>query len=361
MGSILRSVDKLVLVALGAWVFGLSCAPQTREVSRVGVGDVAGGEQVGEEFYVDEKVYKQEDKRRLSEGNVPLSWVQAHNGYVYYIDISPDGKMLVSGGSDKYIKVWDISNLPEIREKGSIRRLYQAVWGPPVRFSEDGKYIFSGSYDFVEVFDRNLNFIDNLRISDKGIQSIEVGKGYVFASDVNGIVYKLSFDGKKLKLEQKRKIHDEEIWKVKLSYDGRYLITASLDKTSKVLDLGDLRVIETMRAHAGPLEFIDVTRGMIALFSADSHISLWNDNFEMIVRLFDVDKKDIIVGTFDRTGRYVISGGKSFKIKVWDTKSYELKRTIEWHNNDIMSLKVTLDNNFIISGDRDGKIAIWKL
>lgn len=329
----------------------LSCTPQTKESSEVPKIDEQKSQQT-----IPPQEYK---KVRLSDKNAPLTWIQAHQGYVYYIDISPDGRFMVTGGSDKYIRVWDISKLPQINEIKSIRRLYQVLWGPPVRFSEDGRYIFSGSYDFIEVFDRDLNFIDNMRISSKGVQSIEVGKGYIFASDVDGFVYKLFFDGKKLELKDKKQIHSDEIWKVKLVYD-RYLITASLDKTSKVLDTDSLSVINTLRAHAGPLEFIDSSGKKMALFSADSYISVWDTDFNLLGKIFDTDKKDIIVGIFDRSGKYIISGGKSFKIKIWDSESFELKKTIEWHSNDIMALKVSIDNNFLISGDRDGKIAIWE-
>ncbi|MEN2998550.1 MAG: hypothetical protein ABDH28_05900 [Brevinematia bacterium] len=319
--------------------------------------------------YREEKEYKQETitigekslpKETLSKKGIPLNWVQAHAGYIYYIDISPDGKLMVSGGSDKCIKVWDISKLPQIREVDSVRRQYQALWGPPVKFSEDGNYIFSGSYDFVEVFDKNLNFIHNLRISDKGIQSIEIYDKLVFASDVNGFVYKLSFDGKKLNLEAKRKIHDEEIWKIKISPTGKHLLTASQDKTSKILKVDSLDIIKTLRAHAGPLEFVDFSKDKIALFSADSYISVWNRDYELVGKIFDSDKKDIIVGIFDRSGKYIISGGKSYKIKVWDSEKLELRKTLEWHSNDIMSLRISVDNSFLISGDRDGKIAIWE-
>ncbi|MGC8965063.1 MAG: WD40 repeat domain-containing protein [Brevinematia bacterium] len=290
----------------------------------------------------------------------PLNTIQGHYGYIYYFDISPDGKTMVSGGSDKNIKLWDISNLPEIKEIKSIKRLYSQLWGPPVKFSEDGNYIFSGSYDFIEVFDKNLNYIANLRISDKGIQSIEVEDNKIFASDVNGFVYKISFDGKKLNLEDKKQIHNEEIWKIKASEDGKYIITASVDKTSKVLDTKSLNEIATLRAHAGPLEFVSVSKDKIALFSADSHISIWDYNFNLLGKIYDSDKKDIIVGKFSKSGKYIISGGKSYKIKIWNVENMQLEKTLEWHKNDIMAIILSIDNKYIISGDRDGKIAIWR-
>lgn len=351
--TLIIGMFRVILYVLFLGILLISCAPEKKETisSKVDVNESVDVSKV--------ESYHKEVKDKLSLSSKPLNWVQGHNGYVYYMDISPDGKLMVSGGSDKFIRVWDISKLPEIKEIKSVRRLYQALWGPPVRFSEDGNFIFSGSYDFIEVFDKDLNFIDNMRVSDKGIQSIEVSGGYVYASDVNGFVYKFSFDGKKLKLEDKKKIHNEEIWKVKSSHKGKYILTASLDKTAKVLDSRNLEVIQTLRAHAGPLEFIDSSENRIAIFSADSYISVWDYSFNLIGKLFDPDRKDIVVGIFDKTSRYIISGGKSFKVRVWDIDKMSLVYTLEWHNNDVMAIRITPNNNFIITGDRDGKIAIW--
>lgn len=347
---------KWLYILIGFWVLS-SCVPETRENQTLVKERVLHGED-GKRILPDSQhiIVKQDISKRKS----PLNTIQGHMSYIYYMDISPDGKLMVSGGADKFIRIWDISKLPQIRELRSIRRLYQPLWGPPVKFSEDGNFVFAGSYDFVEVFDKDLKFIDNIRISDKGIQSIEVGRGKIFASDVNGFVYRISFDGKKLYLEDKQKIHSEEIWKVKLTYDNKYLITASLDKTSKVLEPDTFKVVSTLRAHAGPLEFVDSSKDRIALFSADSHISLWNMSFNLEGKIFDDDKKDIVVGIFDRSGKYIISGGKSFKIKIWNAQKLSLENTLEWHSNDVMSIVVSRDNNFLISGDRDGKIAIWE-
>jgi len=38
----------------------------------------------------------------------------------------------------------------------------------------------------------------------------------------------------------------------------------------------------------------------------------------------------------------------------------KLEKTLEWHKNDVMALRITPDSKFLISGDRDGYIAIWQ-
>ena len=45
-----------------------------------------------------------------SEAAEPLT-LKGNSGYVMSVSFSPDGKRIVSGNTDKMVKVWDISSL----------------------------------------------------------------------------------------------------------------------------------------------------------------------------------------------------------------------------------------------------------
>ncbi|CAM9701417.1 unnamed protein product, partial [Scytosiphon promiscuus] len=51
---------------------------------------------------------------------------EAHKGYVFALCMSPDARTLVSGGSDKAFRVWDLSLLVYARRM-SLNRL-RALW-----------------------------------------------------------------------------------------------------------------------------------------------------------------------------------------------------------------------------------------
>ncbi|KAL5343310.1 WD repeat protein [Aspergillus crustosus] len=66
----------------------------------------------------------------------PLLRITAHDRPCYSVDWHPDGKHIVSGGTDKQVKVWDFSSTAERRQKPTFQfRTPQAVlnvrWRPP--------------------------------------------------------------------------------------------------------------------------------------------------------------------------------------------------------------------------------------
>ncbi|KAJ9262793.1 hypothetical protein DTO212C5_7804 [Paecilomyces variotii] len=73
--------------------------------------------------------------------NAPMMKLAAHDKPCFSVDWHPDGKHLVSGGTDKQVKVWDFSSSAERRQKPTFQfRTPQAVvnvrWRPPYWTSE---------------------------------------------------------------------------------------------------------------------------------------------------------------------------------------------------------------------------------
>ncbi len=67
---------------------------------------------------------------------------KGHQGQVYSIAFSPDGKYLALGSDDKNVKIWSVEQKKEITTLKGHNRVVRSV-----SFSPDGKYLASGSED----------------------------------------------------------------------------------------------------------------------------------------------------------------------------------------------------------------------
>lgn len=68
--------------------------------------------------------------------------MQGHSGRVYSVAITPDSKLIVSGGSDSSIKIWNLNSGQEIATLTGHTQIVVSV-----AISSNGLILVSGSCD----------------------------------------------------------------------------------------------------------------------------------------------------------------------------------------------------------------------
>src|SRR5262245_46724320 len=68
--------------------------------------------------------------------------LKGHDGYVVCLAFAPDGKTLVTGGSDKAVRVWDVTSRRTVRVLTGHGGLVSSV-----AYAPGGKVLASASYD----------------------------------------------------------------------------------------------------------------------------------------------------------------------------------------------------------------------
>ncbi len=121
---------------------------------------------------------------------------------------SPDGKRIVTVGTDKTAAIWDASDGTELLTlSGHTGEVNRAVWSP------DGTRILTASHD------------ETARVWD--------------ASTGNLL---LTLSG-----------HDDNVVDATYSPDGKYIVTASWDGTARVWDASSGDLLLTLKGHTGPV------------------------------------------------------------------------------------------------------------
>jgi WD40 repeat protein len=186
--------------------------------------------------------------RRVAETHGPQFMLDTggHMAKVRGLAITPDGKQVVSASQDKTVRVWDIDTGKTVRMIRGEAALGQ--WGTiyTMALSPDGRRLAIGGY---------------LHGSDTRLASAV--RLYDFASG---------------KLETLLKGHDDVIWALAFSPDGKWLISGSFDKTAIVWDVTSHKQLLRLSGHTKAVKAVAFTGdGERAVTgSGDETLRLWS-------------------------------------------------------------------------------------
>ena len=215
-----------------------------------------------------------------------------HTKDILSVDISPDSSMIVSGGKDSLIMVWDIKNTKIL----SKLKLHQGVV-TSIKFSPDQKYLASGS-------------------SDKSM--------IVYDLNSNSIIYKCTN-------------HTDDITSVAFSNDNKLLACSSGDNTISIVNTETWNLITTLKDHKNWVRDIKFSPDNSKLYSCgdDSRIISWNiSDLNNIQKADDLHQgsKWLLGIDINPVSKTYVSCGMDGRIKLNVLSSYykyNIRKTIQ--------------------------------
>ncbi|MBN2594233.1 MAG: protein kinase [Sedimentisphaerales bacterium] len=285
---------------------------------------------------------------------------EAHTDIIRCVSFSPDGKRLVSGSNDRTVKVWDVQTGREVMTlRGYPENVYDA------RFSPDGKLIVCAG-----------GWQGNIIVWDE-----ETGEMLKTLTGHTGEVWSLAFspDGKRIVSGSRDRTikvwdvetgaemitirgHQDGVDAVEFSPDGKCIISGSQDGTIKVWDVLSGAELMTLRGHESNVPSIAVSpdNQYIASGGMDKTIKIWNAaTGENVLTLYGHEHWILSLAFAPDSKRIASSGSGDGTIKVWDvTVDRELTK-LEGHQSLVSSVAFSPDGNRIVSASADGMIKLW--
>ncbi|MCL6590464.1 MAG: protein kinase [Firmicutes bacterium] len=248
-----------------------------------------------------------------------------HSAPVNSVCFSPDGTKVLSAGSDKTLRLWEVKNGGLLKIlKGHTHAVNSAC------FSPDGSCILSGSGD-------------------------------------NTMIIWEAESGKKIKI-----MHGKG-WPVIFacfSPDGRYILSGSSDKKLRLWDKADGKELKVFAGHENPLTALCFSPDGRFILSG-SHggcggsIRLWETASGRSFKIFDA--KDVHSLCFSPNGKYFLSGGtddvylgKNGIIRLWETSSGRELQVFKGHSLRVTSVCFSPDGRYILSGSADRSLRLWE-
>lgn len=276
-----------------------------------------------------------------------------HGANINSVAFSPDGKYLVSNGTDNAIRVWDISTGVELSTLKHDDVVSTAI------FSPDGKSIISGSKDeTARLWDANTGEELLLMPHTGAVTSLAISRDgkYVVTGDEDGFTRVWEIDmnhGSVIRLP-----HKDQVLSVSLSSDGRYLASGSKDGEISLQDISNGK--EIFHAKHDYLHAVNISPDGTKMVSGsdDGTIRVWNVNTGKEIAQMKHD--DVVFSVvFSPDGNFIASASFDGTARVWDTETgNEISRII--HNDRVASVAFSPDGNFVASGGRDGTVRVWE-
>jgi WD40 repeat protein len=232
------------------------------------------------------------------------------------VAISPNGRLLATGDTDKKIHVWRVAD-----EQFLFTCEGHANWVRAVAFSPDGKILASGSTDqTVKLWDTS--------------------------------------DGKCLKTLQG---HTNWIWSLSFSSDSQILASGSDDKTVKLWDISTGECLQTLPEHSHWVRSV--------AFGSDSS-TLVSASVDQIVRLWDIRTGECLESWQERNHVVrsiacrldqdkLVIGTDDHKVILLDIHTGEHLKTFEGHTNRVWSVAFSPKGNILASGSADHTVKLW--
>jgi hypothetical protein len=243
----------------------------------------------------------------------PIWTMQGHTNNLHGVAISADGRRALSGSEDKTARLWNL-------ETGKAVRVFPS----------------SGALSHVTFASDVLAF--STRDAVLLLWDLRTG----------GLVR--TFTG-----------HTGGILSTSLSRDGRFILSASHDRTARLWDVATGRQIRQFTGHSHIVHAVAFSPdgGHVLTGSFDHTIRLWTTADAKEVRRFEGDPGQVLSVAFSPDGRRALSGADDKCVRLWDVDTGKEIQRFEGHGDVVRSVTFSPDGRRALSVSYDKTVRLW--
>ncbi|EPY52656.1 transcriptional corepressor Tup11 [Schizosaccharomyces cryophilus OY26] len=248
------------------------------------------------------------------------------------------------------------------------------------KFSHNGKYLATGCNRATNIFDVHTGQRLFTLNEDSPDQSRDLYvRTIAFSPDGNYLV--TGTEDRQIKLwdlnTQKVRFlfsgHEQDIYSLDFSHNGRFIVSGSGDHTARLWDVETGQCILKLEIENGVTAIaISPNDQYIAVGSLDQIIRVWSVSGTLVERL-EGHKESVYSIAFSPDSKILVSGSLDKTIKVWELQFAQsvglsaikpegvCKATYYGHSDFVLSVAVSPDNRWALSGSKDRSIQFWDL
>ena len=291
-------------------------------------------------------------------GTAEFNRLLGHSSPVLAVDVSPDGQLIATGGSDRTVKLWK-------RDGTLLQTLQHTATVFALRFSPDSQHLVTSSTDgSIYLWSREGKLLKTFSGHSAAIWAIAVSPdGQRIASASEDSTIRLwSVDGKPIKTLTG---HQSGVWGVAFSPDGNLLASGSADGTIKVWSL-DGELVRTLEGHSAAVWDVEFAlladnsgtkRPTIVSASADNTVKLWQPDGTLL-RTLSGHSSEVFEIAVSTAGDAIASASADQTINLWKPDGTLLK-VLQGHQSGIRGVTFIPNSEIVVSASDDNSVRVW--
>ncbi len=303
---------------------------------------------------------------------IALSTMPASYQPVLALALAPDEKTLAVGRAN-VLCTYDVSKPSRPLEQhltGHTEAIQSVAWSP------DGKWLATGGFRSLKIWDtgtwREVKSLSSSLVGNITALVFAQDNATLFAADgqpaVSGFIHRIAFEEGKITATWKA--HEDSIYGLRLSPDGKSLASGAADKLAKLWNVADNKLIAIYEGHTNHVLAVAFNKdaSQLATAGADKEVKVWG----VKSRQQDVmlgDKKTVytaLAWTPDGTalvGTTEKGGGSIYRELVAHDGAQRSEtakeRKLESVNQMLYCAAVTKNGSTIFAGAHDGNVYLW--
>jgi WD40 repeat protein len=262
-----------------------------------------------------------EETNKIAIDVAHIATLTGHSGCVYAMDKGFSEKTVFTGGSDRFIALWNLKTLQA--EK------FSAALPAPI-------------YTICHIPEKNI----------------------LLAGTTTGSIHILDLDKKEeIKILQH---HRGPVFDIQYSLKTNCFYTAGGDGNLAVCDLDTLSLRVMKKLSLKKVRSIDFneTTSEIAVALGDSNVLIFDLHTLEYKKDFVAHQlTEKIIGAnivrYSPDGKLLLTGGRDAHLNIWSVENYELVKSIPAHNWAIYDIVFSPDGSLFATASRDKTIKIW--
>jgi WD40 repeat protein len=145
------------------------------------------------------------------------------------------------------------------------------------------------------------------------------------------------------------------------SLDGKRIVTAGDDKTARVWDAGDGRLLATLTGHGGPVNsaVFSPDGKRIVTASDDTAARVWDAGDGHPIFTLAGHGDLVVSGVFSPDGRRILTASADKTARLWDAGDGHLLATLAGHTDRVNSAVFSPDGLRIVTASADMTARVW--